>query len=458
MLEQHGAQSEVHATSLLQKIKQKKFLLAIIIGVIALAITLIWILSSLGAIPSLWATVLSILATIISFIVGILPYIVAAHDPAPSHSTAPAITPVIVKLHSDLLTAPLVVDATAATTATYHGMAGLPPPTNAKVIQQRQPEVKSIYAQVIQEDTTALVLTGIGGIGKSTLAALTYHYAEAQRRLDAGPFTAPAIWLRVDPAMTMVDLIGTLFELIDTPLPGFNTMLPQEQATRLFNLLNTLSQPRLIVLDQFENLLDWQTGHALSNRPGIGEWLDALNSQPCRCRILLTSRPWPKGTREYPATHMQEYRVAGLTVAEGISLLRRQEVQGTDEELQKAVAYCSGHAFALILLAQLTRNHNLNLRTLFLDATYTQLWEGDIARNLLDNIYTQQLNQLQRRLLSSFSVYREPVRLDAACTILELESRSAAIQNALHAVLGQHLLQATGNGYYQLHTMVANYA
>jgi hypothetical protein len=49
------------------------------------------------------------------------------------------------------------------------------------------------------------------------------------------------------------------------------------------------------VLDQFENLLD-SNGYALPNRPGIGEWLDALNSQPCTCRILLTSRPDPQGT------------------------------------------------------------------------------------------------------------------------------------------------------------------
>ena len=44
----------------------------------------------------------------------------------------------------------------------------------------------------------------------------------------------------------------------------------------LFNVLNTAEQPRLIVLDQFENLLDWRTGHALADRPGVGEWLDAI--------------------------------------------------------------------------------------------------------------------------------------------------------------------------------------
>lgn len=454
MLKLHGVPGNSGHTPATEEINKKKFLRTITVSIVALIITIIWILSSVGTIPGLWATILSILATIISFIVGILPYIVAKHDPPPEQSTVLALAPVIKKIHADLLASPPATSAPV----TYHAMAGLPPPTNAKAIQQRQQEVNDIYTRVIQEDTTAIVLTGIGGIGKSTLAALTYHYAEAQRLQGAGPFTAAPLWLRVDPAMTMTDLIGTLFELMGKPLLSFHTMLPQEQATRLFNLLNTSDQARLIVLDQFENLLDWQTGHARDSQSGISEWIDALNSQPCRCRILLTSRPWPKGTREYPPLYMQEYRVGGLTASEGMNLLRQQQVEGTDEELQKAVTYCSGHAFALILLALLMRNHNLNLRTLFLDDMYTQLWEGDIARNLLDNIYMQQLNQLQRRLLSSFSIYREPVRLDAACAILEMESGTSAIQTALYAVLGQHLLQATGNGYYQLHSMVASYA
>src|SRR5438105_4246303 len=38
---------------------------------------------------------------------------------------------------------------------------------------------------------------------------------------------------------------------------------------------------------------------------------------PGACRILLTSRPWPQGTREYPPTYLQEYSVEGLDIMEG---------------------------------------------------------------------------------------------------------------------------------------------
>ena len=42
--------------------------------------------------------------------------------------------------------------------------------------------------------------------------------------------------------------------------------------------------------------------------------------------------------------------VSGLEPDEAVALLRNQEVQGTDEELQPAVSYCAGHAFSLSLL------------------------------------------------------------------------------------------------------------
>ncbi len=155
--------------------------------------------------------------------------------------------------------------------------------------------------------------------------------------MGTGIFQDTPLWLTVNESVTMADLAGTLSEALGKPIPDVGNLPPERQAIALFNVLDTVDKPRLIVLDQFENLLDWQTGHALPERPGVGEWLDALNSRQCPCRILLTSRPWPQGTRPYPATCMQEYRVGSMTTPEGIELLRKQGITGTDEELSKAV-------------------------------------------------------------------------------------------------------------------------
>ncbi len=224
-------------------------------------------------------------------------------------------------------------------------------------------------------------------------------------------------------------------------------------------MLNTPDHPCLIVINQFENLLDSQTGQAAD--PGLGEWLDILNSRLCRCRVLLTSRPMPRGTQDYPPTHVQEHPVAGLATNEGVDLLRKQGVQAaqaTDAELRIAVVRCAGHALSLELLASiLRRNQSLSLHSLFNNPLYAQLWTGDIARKLLDYIYEQQLDDAQRRLLRAFSVYREPVPLEAAQVLLEATASQTRVLDALSVLLSQHLLQDIGKECYQLHAIVAEY-
>src|SRR6185312_4701587 len=344
---------------------------------IAVIIAIIWILSTLGTIPKTWATISSMIITVLG---ALFTFLQSSHlfiPPDKHHTTVlslPVTAPIIIQVPSTHILSPLPLSHSS-----YRGIVGLPPPTDPRTIQQREDLVKDIYNRLTQPGITALALTGIGGAGKSTLAALVYHYAKEQRRTNNTPFQSDTVWLTVDPVVTFADMAGNLFEALGKTLPDLSNLAPQNQALALFNALNTTDKPRLIILDQFENLLDWETGHALPDRPGVGEWLDVINSQQCRCRILLTGRPRPIGTREFPPTYLQEYPVGGLEITEGIDLLRKQGVNGTQEELRTAVAQCNGHAFSLTLLASLIRNHNMSLTPLFKDPT---LWIGDIASNL----------------------------------------------------------------------------
>src|SRR5207249_3654077 len=146
---------------------------------------------------------------------------------------------------------------------------------------------------------------------------------------------------------------------------------------------------------------------------------------------------------EYIPTYLQEYPVEHLTEEEGMELLQKQGVEATETLLRTAVTRCNGHPLSLTLLASILRqNRSLSLQTLLTDAKHAQLWKGRIAEKLLDYIYKQQLSELQRKLLLSFSVYREPVPLEAAEAILGEVSED--IFQALNVLLAQHLLQASG--------------
>ncbi len=366
---------------------------------------IIWILKVLSIIQGAWSDKLFIIlpglgGAAIAFmaVLSIINFILSL---IPREQEASVTSPLTIRNTINVPTT-----ASIPTSPAYSGVLG-PPflPTDPKTIQQREKIVISVYHQLnqLEPSITAIALTGIGGIGKSTLAALIYYYTEEQRTSGKGIFTAEPLWLTVKPALTMADLVSILLKALGKPMPDLGNLSPQSQVVALFNALNTVDKPRLVILDQFENFLDLHTGHALPDRVGVGEWLDALNSQSCRSRVLLTSRPDPKGIHEYPPTYLQTFPVEGLEEAEGIELLRKQGTTGTETELRTAVKRCDGHALSLTLLAALLQKRKLTLAALLEDPKHSQLWTGVIALKLLDSIY-KQLNKMERELLVAFSV------------------------------------------------------
>jgi transcriptional regulator with XRE-family HTH domain len=331
------------------------------------------------------------------------------------------------------------------------------PPTHPKSIVQRASIVNDIYAILTQEGTTAVVLTGLGGVGKSTLAALVYKYAEQQRKSQAGPFTAPALWFRGDLSMTMTDFARMLLTSLGKAAVAIESLPPRHQAVALFNAIKTTSLPRLIVIDQFEELMVRKTSDTLTNSAaGFRDWVQAINSEECASRILLTSRRW---LQERQPVCLQEYVVGSLQSDEGIELLQKNGVHESEHELFEAVEHCGGHPLALVLLASLMGFHKLTLQDVWKKAVYTQFWQENIARDLLNTVYQQQLDDIERQLLCAFSIYREPVPIDAVLPLLVSDKiATEQIFMALNSLLTQHLLQTSTGGYYRPHTIVSDYA
>ena len=201
---------------------------------------------------------------------------------------------------------------------------------------------------------------------------------------------------------TFLTVAENIFTSLGNKPVGFEQLPSQSQAYVLFNELNKLDPPLLIILDQFENLLNLDTGEALT--PETGELLDALNSRSCPSRILLTSRPKPKGIRMTTYDSLCLYPVSDLTIAEGQALLKsRGVITATENELRIAVERCNGHSLSLCLLASLLDENKLNLSTLLNDPTYKQLWDKNVAEKLLAEIY-KLLNDNQRELLHALSI------------------------------------------------------
>ncbi len=332
--------------------------------------------------------------------------------------------------------------------------------------------IKDIYTKLLQDDLTALVLTGSSGIGKSTVAAFVYQYAKQQRLTGQEKrFNAEPLWLSVAGGTTISELTSRVMRFLDKRIPSFDMLPPQNQVQSLINALSTISEQesRIVFLDQFEYLL--KKRELSEDNVGIDTLLDMLNrkvfSNP-NCRVVFTGEHMLSEIEGYPPMHIKEYPIPPLKADQSVEflqqLLKQQEVdklENINEEqskgLENVISNYHGHALSLTLLsAILGHKKGPTLAEFIQDPTYAQLGIGNPVEHLLNYIYHELLDQKQRQLLLAFSVFREPVDLETANKALPPDNQAS--QDALNGLLACFLLLSAGRKSYQLHSLIAKFA
>jgi hypothetical protein len=250
------------------------FVLALLI-LIAGATT--WVLNSLNSLPAFFATIFGALAVVIAFI-QLIPIIFPPKSSEPAHTSQPASTVQPINIYN-VIPSSQSATPSVSTALPEHDqptnsssrsgsltLRAFPLPTDSRSIQQREEVVKEIYALIINAGTSAVVLTGIGGIGKSTLAALVLNYAERERRSGRGQFRREPVMLRINENTTFLELAANLFAAVEKTMPDLSGAPPQNQAFAVVNALNTseaIDMPRLIILDELRICLIHRVGRPL---------------------------------------------------------------------------------------------------------------------------------------------------------------------------------------------------
>ncbi|MEO0948423.1 MAG: NB-ARC domain-containing protein, partial [Cyanobacteria bacterium J06641_5] len=205
----------------------------------------------------------------------------------------------------------------------------------------REAELQQLLEWLEGDRPPVLLLLGMGGIGKTTLAAQFARHV--QNRF------ARVIWRSLRNAPSLTDLLGSLL-----PYLSDRTQVPNSLDERLSLLGQVLQeQPCLVVLDNSESLLQ-AAAQGGGYRPGCETYaqlfrlLAGLNGPSC---LLLTSREKPSEFTAIAAVRTLTLR--GLSETAGWDLLQTQP-QFADAAIEgghRLVARYGGNPLALKLIA-----------------------------------------------------------------------------------------------------------
>jgi WD domain, G-beta repeat len=312
----------------------------------------------------------------------------------------------------------------------------------APVVQGRAEELATLARWVTEEHCRLVEILGVGGIGKTTVAArLAYELA---------PTFAVVYWRSLRNALPVEEWLAGAIAALSAgqavALEGF--------AARLVLLVELLrAQRALLVLDNLETILEpgapavrYRAGYE-----GYGAVLARLAESTHQSCLLLTSREQPLQADD--AT-VRSLRLEGLGVDAGRLLLGGRGLASDTAAWQALVDRYGGNPLALSIVGE-------TIGVVFRGDTAAFLAQ-DVAvfggiRQLLEE-QVGRLSALEQTILTGLAVEREPVGFAALVADLGPGVGRGEAVEAVEALLRRSLLEWGTGGSFTLQPVVLEYA
>jgi hypothetical protein len=263
----------------------------------------------------------------------------------------------------------------------------------ASVVHGRAQELATLTRWVREERCRVVTVLGMGGIGKTAVAAQLAH--------DLASEFAVVYWRSLRNAPPVEEwLAGAI-----AALSAQQAVPPEGLEARLMLVLELLRVRRgLLVLDNLETVLEpgapearYRAGYA-----GYGQVLARLGASDHQGCLLLTSREQPLRGEDVA---VRSLRLEGLSVDEGRALLSSRDLAGDDAAWGALVERYAGNPLALKVVGE-------TIDVVF-DGALAAFLAQDVAvfggiRQLLEE-QVARLSALEQAILLWLAVEREPV-------------------------------------------------
>ncbi|MBD2248284.1 NB-ARC domain-containing protein [Nostoc sp. FACHB-888] len=274
---------------------------------------------------------------------------------------------------------------------------------DVSIFYGRTDELTLLEQWLIQERCRVVALLGMGGIGKTSLAAKLSQKVQG--------WFEYVIWRSLYNAPSLFDLLANFIQFFSNE-QVLETDLPKSVDGRISQLVEYLQQQRcLIVLDNVETIL--QPGACAGcYREGYEDYgllIKRLGQVMHQSSLVLTSREKPKDIASLGGETLavRSLQLSGLEVVAGQKIFEAKGFSVLESQLPALVERYAGNALALKIVATTIQDVFDGNVAEFLQH-YTAVF-GSI-RDLLDQHFSRLAN-LEKDIMYWLAINRKPVSL-----------------------------------------------
>jgi WD40 repeat protein/DNA-binding SARP family transcriptional activator len=307
---------------------------------------------------------------------------------------------------------------------------------DSRQLYGRREELDQLERWVATDRCREVAVLGIGGIGKTALAARLAH--------DVASHFELVFWRSLRNALPFDEWLANAVHALSEQQQA---TLPENQEERILLLLDLLRARRcLLILDNLETILQpgqrettYTEGYA-----SYGLVLQRVGEVEHQSCLLLTSREKPPEVAllEGEVLPVRSFQLTGLDAAGGRALLHRKDLDGAEEDWDALVERYAGNPLALQVVGD-------TIVDVFAGNVATFLVEGEAIfggiRRLMDAQFNR-LSALEQSLLYWLAIEREPVGFVELFRDLEPPPTRGEVLEAIEGLRGRSLLERGKQG------------
>ncbi|MEP0872787.1 NB-ARC domain-containing protein [Trichocoleus desertorum AS-A10] len=321
----------------------------------------------------------------------------------------------------------------------------------------RTEELAKLQRQIVNEQPLyryrnglckLVVLFGMGGIGKTTLAAKLAEGVQNQFEFVIVRSLRNTRWIE----SLLDDLIGSISKQQISVLPE----TVDEKITKLIEYLRDYRC--LVILDNFEDILQGEDSEPSLCRTGYSNYdklLDHIGRENHKSCLLLTSRVEPAVVKALRESDQKVYslEIRGLAPDAGSGLFHSHNLDASESDLQEITSHYGGNPFALKIVAAGITTVGVPIArflTLLRNGYFPFSEIQDLLQRQFERCLQQETGFQQQEVMYWLAIAREPVAFDTLQDdLLSIQSKQL-LRETLDALREQSLIEITSLGIMQL--------